>query len=83
MKSKRLLAPYVAWMTVFTLIPLGVMVYYAFTGSITGQLTLAQASLEVMRVENAELTQAKAELEGALETALATLAQVRALRGQC
>ena len=32
-----------------------------------------------MKVENADLTQAKAELEGALETALATLAQVRAL----
>ena len=44
MKSKRLLAPYVAWMTVFTLIPLGVMVYYAFTDSITGQLTLANLS---------------------------------------
>jgi len=44
MKSKRLLAPYVAWMTVFTLIPLGVMVYYAFTDSITGQLTLSNLS---------------------------------------
>ena len=44
MKSKRLLTPYVAWMTVFTLIPLGVMVYYAFTDSITGQLTLANLS---------------------------------------
>ena len=44
MKSKRLLAPYVAWMTIFTLIPLGVMVYYAFTDSITGQLTLANLS---------------------------------------
>ena len=44
MKSKRLLAPYVAWMTVFTLIPLGVMVYYAFTDSITGQFTLTNLS---------------------------------------
>lgn len=44
MKSKRLLAPYVAWMTIFTLIPLGVMVYYAFTDSITGQWTLANLS---------------------------------------
>lgn len=41
MKSKRLLAPYVAWMAVFTLIPLGVVVYYAFTDSLTGQFTLA------------------------------------------
>ena len=44
MKSKRLLAPYVAWMTVFTLIPLGVVVYYAFTDSITGQFTLMNLS---------------------------------------
>lgn len=44
MKSKRMLAPYVAWMTVFTLIPLGVVVYYAFTDSITGQFTLANLS---------------------------------------
>lgn len=44
MKSKRLLAPYVAWMTVFTLIPLGVVVYYAFTDSITGQFTLDNLS---------------------------------------
>ena len=44
MKSKRLLAPYVAWMTVFTLIPLGVVIYYAFTDSITGQFTFANLS---------------------------------------
>ncbi len=44
MKSKRLLAPYVAWMTVFTLIPLAVVVYFAFTDSITGQFTLANLS---------------------------------------
>jgi len=44
MKSKRLLAPYVAWMTVFTLIPLGVVVYFAFTDSITGAFTLANLS---------------------------------------
>ncbi len=44
MKSKRLLAPYVAWMTIFTLIPLGVVVYYTFTDSITGQFTLTNLS---------------------------------------
>ena len=44
MKSKRLLAPYVAWMTVFTLIPLCVVVYYAFTDSITGSFTLENLS---------------------------------------
>ena len=44
MKSKRLLAPYVAWMTVFTLIPLGVVAYFAFTDSLTGQFTLQNLS---------------------------------------
>ncbi len=44
MKRNRLMAPYVAWMLVFTLIPLGVVFYYAFTDSITGQLTLRNLS---------------------------------------
>ncbi len=44
MKSKRLLTPYVAWMTVFTLIPLAVVVYFAFTDSLTGRFTLANLS---------------------------------------
>jgi len=44
MKSKRLLAPYMAWMTVFTLIPLCVVVYFAFTDSITGAFTLENLS---------------------------------------
>lgn len=44
MKSKRLLAPYVAWMMLFTLIPLGVVVYYAFTDSITHSFTLSNLS---------------------------------------
>ena len=44
MKSKRLLVPYVAWMVVFTLIPLGVVVYFAFTDSITGRFTLENLS---------------------------------------
>ena len=43
-KNNRLLAPYVAWMVVFTLIPLGVVVYFAFTDSITGQFTLNNLS---------------------------------------
>ncbi len=44
MKNKRLLVPYVAWMVVFTLIPLGVVVYFAFTDSLTGQFTLTNLS---------------------------------------
>ena len=31
--------PYIIWMVVFTLIPLGVMGYYALTDSVTGQFT--------------------------------------------
>ncbi len=44
MKSKRLLVPYVVWMLVFTLIPLGVVVYFAFTDSATGRFTLENLS---------------------------------------
>ena len=41
MNKKRLLAsPYVVWMVLFTVIPLGVVVYYALTDSITGAFTL-------------------------------------------
>ena len=40
MKNKLLAGPYLLWMVVFTLIPLGIMVYYAFTDSITGGFTL-------------------------------------------
>ena len=41
MKSKWLSGPYIIWMLLFTLIPLGVVAYYAFTDSITGAFTLA------------------------------------------
>ena len=41
MKNKLLAGPYLLWMVVFTLIPLGIMVYYAFTDSATGAFTLA------------------------------------------
>lgn len=40
MKSRNLAAPYIAWMALFTVIPLGVVVYFAFTDSITGSFTL-------------------------------------------
>lgn len=44
MKSKLLSAPYIVWMVLFTLIPLGIVVYYAFTDSITGQFTFENLS---------------------------------------
>ena len=37
--SVLLSAPYIAWMLAFTLIPLGVVVYYAFTDPATGAFT--------------------------------------------
>ena len=40
MKSKWLSGPYILWMVLFTLIPLGVVFYYAFTDSVTGAFTL-------------------------------------------
>ena len=40
MKNKLLAGPYLLWMIVFTLVPLGIMVYYAFTDSVTGVFTL-------------------------------------------
>ena len=44
MKRNRLLLPYALWMTVFTLIPLGVVVFYAFTDSLTGAFTFENLS---------------------------------------
>ena len=44
MKSRFLSGPYIVWMLLFTLIPLGVVVYYAFTDSVTGQFTLTNLS---------------------------------------
>ena len=42
MKNSRLLtAPYLLWMAVFTVIPLGVVVYFSLTDSRTGAFTLA------------------------------------------
>ena len=44
MKTKGLAAPYLVWMSIFTLIPLGIVVYYALTDSVTGAFTLANLS---------------------------------------
>lgn len=41
MKSKSLAAPYLVWMVLFTVIPLAIVAYYAFTDSQTGEFTLA------------------------------------------
>ena len=41
MKSKWLSGPYVLWMVLFTLIPLGVVLYYACTDPITGAFTFS------------------------------------------
>ncbi len=41
MKNKALAAPYLVWMAIFTVVPLGIVFYYAFTDSATGALTLA------------------------------------------
>lgn len=43
MKNKMLAAPYLIWMALFTIIPLGVVFYYAFTDS-SGSFTLANMS---------------------------------------
>ncbi len=41
MKNKFAASPYIVWMLIFTIIPLGVVVYFAFTDSITGSFTLS------------------------------------------
>ena len=40
MKNKLLAGPYLVWMILFTLVPLGIVIYYAFTSSVTGAFTL-------------------------------------------
>ncbi len=40
MKRAFLSGPYLLWMVLFTLIPLGIVIYYAFTDSVTGAFTL-------------------------------------------
>ena len=39
MKRQFLSGPYLVWMLLFTLIPLAIVVYYAFTDSVTGEFT--------------------------------------------
>ena len=40
MKRQFLSGPYLVWMFLFTLIPLAIVVYYAFTDSVTGAFTM-------------------------------------------
>lgn len=44
MKTKAFAAPYLIWMAIFTIVPLGIVVYFAFTDSVTGSFTLANLS---------------------------------------
>lgn len=40
MKSRFLSGPYLIWMLLFTVIPLLIVIYFAFTDSVTGELTI-------------------------------------------
>lgn len=40
MKSRSLAAPYLVWMALFTVVPLAIVAYFAFTDSQTGEFTL-------------------------------------------
>ena len=40
MKNKLASGPYLIWMTLFTVVPLIIVIYYAFTDSVTGAFTL-------------------------------------------
>ena len=41
MKRKWLTAPYIIWMLLFTIIPLCIVLYFAFTDSVTGAFTFS------------------------------------------
>ena len=40
MKSRSLAAPYLVWMALFTIVPLAIVAYFAFTDSQTGEFTM-------------------------------------------
>ena len=44
MKSRSLAAPYLVWMALFTIVPLAIVAYFAFTDSQTGEFTLKNIS---------------------------------------
>ncbi len=41
MRSKMLAVPYIVWMALFTIVPLGIVLYFALTDSVTGAFTLS------------------------------------------
>lgn len=40
MSTKKLAAPYLIWMLIFTIVPLAIVIYFAFTDSLSGDFTL-------------------------------------------
>ena len=44
MKSRTLAAPYLVWMALFTIVPLAIVAYFAFTDSQTGEFTIKNIS---------------------------------------
>ena len=44
MKNKALAAPYLVWMAIFTVVPLGIVLWFSFTDSITGAFTFDNIS---------------------------------------
>ena len=44
MKNKALAAPYLVWMAIFTVVPLGIVIWFSFTDSITGAFTFDNIS---------------------------------------
>ena len=44
MRNKALAAPYLVWMAIFTVVPLGIVIWFSFTDSITGAFTFANIS---------------------------------------
>ena len=41
MRSRKPLYPYLVWMALFVIVPLGMVVYYAFTDSVNGTFTFS------------------------------------------
>ncbi len=48
MRTKRLAVPYLIWMVIFTIIPLGIVLYFAFTDSVSHAFTLEN----IIRISN-------------------------------
>ena len=44
MRNKARAAPYLVWMAIFTVVPLGIVIWFSFTDSITGAFTFDNIS---------------------------------------